>query len=83
MNNIKHTLKQIVIPPNIAKFYFIRKGEAFYTITLQDGTMYQMPIPISDMGDGTFSDEIKAITVMRYVRKAIADETLVRITGRK
>jgi len=83
MNNVRHTLKEIVLPPNKARFYFIRKGEAFYTIELADGTMYQMPIPISDMGDGTFSDEMKAITVMRYVRKALETEQLVRITSRK
>ncbi len=79
---MKHTLKEIVNPPNLAKFYFIRDEQAFYTVELNDKTIYQFPIEFSEMKGGTFSDEIKAITLMRWIRKAIKDETMCKISKR-
>ena len=36
---------------------------------------FRFPVDTSDTGDGTFLAEDKAIIFMRYIRKALADQT--------
>ena len=40
-------------------------------------TTFQFPVPISDTGEATFLNSDKALYFMRYIRKAIQDETFV------
>jgi hypothetical protein len=70
------SLKQIV-KDNLARFSFYRNGLMFYTVDLE-GTTYQFPVSLEDVGGATLTAEFKAITLMRYVRKALADGTFVR-----
>jgi len=70
------TIKQIV-KDHRATFSFYRAGNMFYNVTV-DGIIYSFPVSLEDLGGASvFADE-KAITLMRYIRKALADGTFVR-----
>lgn len=71
-----------------AKFYFYRNGKLFYRIvvlldevpgSVDDKLAYSFPIDSSDLDGATLNAEEKPITLMRYIRKALEDETLVRV----
>ncbi len=51
-----------------------RDGNFFYVVKVQDHT-YSFPIPIEDAKGATLFAEFKAITLMRWIRKAIDDKT--------
>jgi hypothetical protein len=70
------SIKQIV-KNNTARFWFYRSGNIFYTVDV-DGETYQFPVSLEDIGGATLSAEFKAITLMRYIRKAVTDGTFVR-----
>jgi hypothetical protein len=69
-------LKKIV-QNNIAKFSFYRQGTMYYNVTVED-VDYVFPVSLEDIGSATLSAEFKAITLMRYIRKALADGTFVK-----
>jgi hypothetical protein len=54
-------------------------GNMFYTVDVE-GQRYQFPVSLEDIGGATLTAEFKAITLMRYIRKALADGTFVRGT---
>jgi hypothetical protein len=70
------TIKEIV-KNNIAEFSFLRAGNAYYTVTVND-VVYLFPVPLEDIGGGSLFVEEKAITLMRYIRKALAEGTFVK-----
>jgi len=73
-NSMSHNLKAIVAGNNKAVFSLYRDGNFFYVVKVQD-QRYSFPIPIEDAKGTTFFAEFKAITLMRWIRKAIADKT--------
>jgi hypothetical protein len=70
------SIKEIVMN-NTARFSFYRSGNIFYTVEV-NGETYQFPVPLEDIGGATLTAEFKAITLMRYIRKALAEGTFVR-----
>ena len=72
MLNIKQIVKN-----NTAMFSFYRSGNIFYTVEV-NGETYHFPVSLEDIGGATLTAEFKAITLMRYIRKAVADGTFVR-----
>jgi len=66
-----------IVKGNVAKISFVRAGNAFYDVTV-DGVTYTFPVSLEDLGGASIFAEMKAITLMRYIRKAIADGTFVR-----
>ena len=70
--NIKDIVKN-----NVARFSFYRAGYAFYEVQV-DGTRYKFPVSLEDLGTATLLAEHKAITLMRYIRKALDDKTFVK-----
>jgi hypothetical protein len=72
---MSHNLKTIVSDGNKANFSHYRDGNFFYAVKVQDQT-YSFPIPIEDAKGTTLFAEFKAITLMRWIRKAIEDKTL-------
>jgi hypothetical protein len=79
--NIKALIKN-----NFVKFDSYRRGNLYYKIIDLEQTAlkgenitYLFTVPIDDIGTATLLSEDKAITFMRWIRKAIADNTLVRI----
>ena len=67
-----------IVKNNIVKFSHYRAGYLYYNVTVIDRT-YKFPVPIEDIGDATFLNEDKAIIFMRYIRKAIDDNTFVLV----
>jgi hypothetical protein len=70
------SIKQIV-KNNTARFSFYRAGNIFYTVEVS-GQTYQFPVSLEDIGGATLTAEFKAITLMRYIRKALVDGTFVK-----
>ena len=71
---MNHDLKTIVARSNKAVFSHYRDGNFFYVVTVHD-KRYSFPIPIEDAKGTTFFAEFKAITLMRWIRKAIENKT--------
>lgn len=72
---MKHTITEIV-KGNTANFSYYRAGVMYYSILVEDLT-YTFPVYLDDIGDATLNNQEKAIMLMRYVRRAISDETIV------
>ena len=49
----------------------------FYTVTV-NGTKWMFPVSIEDISGASLFAEMKAITLMRYIRKALEDKTFVK-----
>lgn len=71
---MQHDLKTIVGGNNKASFSHYKDGNFFYLVRVQDQT-YSFPIPIEDAKGTTLFAEFKAITLMRWIRKAIETKT--------
>jgi hypothetical protein len=71
---VGHDLKTIVSNDNKARFSHFRDGNFFYVVEVQ-GQRYSFPIPIEDAKGTTLFAEFKAITLMRWIRKAIEART--------
>lgn len=77
------TLKEIVTLPAEAKFVHAIAGTLYYRITTD---VVEFPIDMNDkddVGTTTFVASYKPITLMRYIRKAIANETLLIVDKSK
>jgi len=69
--NIKDIVKN-----NKVYFLFYRQYVMYYGVDVDDNKL-MFPVPLSDVMDASLFAEEKAITYMRYIRKAIDDGTLV------
>jgi hypothetical protein len=63
--------------------YIMAGGIAVYHIMAVDGTKYQLEIDLSDKHDvgetAAFKPTEKALLLMRWIRKANEDDTLIKI----
>lgn len=82
------TIKDLVSNGNTVTFDSYRQGVFYYNVAycteeqLQSDTavtIYQFPVPIDDIGTATLLKEDKAITFMRWIRKAIEDKTFIKL----
>ncbi len=64
----------------MANFSYFCGGNLYYTVEY-DGEMYQFPISTDskEVGSAPFDKEIKAITLMRYIRKSIDNNEFIKI----
>ena len=76
---MKHTLKEIVTNTS-AKLQHICAGKAYYNIEVED-SIYQLEIDSMEEEWKTtyLFPEFKAITLMRWIRKGMKDETFIQI----
>lgn len=51
----------------VASFSHIRKGSAYYSTTLIDGTQIRFEIPVIDMGDADFNYNMDAKLLIRWI----------------
>lgn len=75
------TLKEIVTLPAEAKFDYAIAGTLYYKIET-DNVIVVFPIDMNDkddVGTTTFVASYKPITLMRYIRKAIDNESIIII----
>lgn len=66
-----------IVKDNQARFSFLRAGKAYYLVTV-DSTDYEFPVSIEDIGGASLFATEKAITLMRYIRKALDEGTFVK-----
>jgi len=71
--NLKELIKN-----NYAQFLRYRQQHLYYEIGYGND-MFSFPIPLEDLQDAGVADTEKAITLMRYIRKAMADKTFVKL----
>lgn len=74
------TIKDVVKDNKIARIVHCIAGVIYYEVDMGE-EKYQFPVDMNDkadVGTSTFPAEIKAITLMRYVRKAMDKGTFVR-----
>jgi hypothetical protein len=65
-----------IVKNNLTQFSFLRGENAYYTVTL-DHVKYIYPVDLADLAGASIFAEVKAITLMRYTRKTLADGTFV------
>jgi hypothetical protein len=65
---------------NIAHFSYFCEGYLYYIVE-HEGDIYQFPVSTDpvEVGSAPFDKDIKAITLMRYIRKAIENEDFIKI----
>jgi hypothetical protein len=82
---------QIVNGSNEVKFDFYRNGKMYYNVNV-DGKVFQFPIKLftkdgkkieetEDTIETTFMPTMKAITYMRWIRKAIENGEFIETDG--
>ena len=71
------SVRAVIVKGNKAHFSFYRSGNMFYTVTV-NGTKWMFPVSLEDIGGASLFAEMKAITLMRYIRKALEDKTFVK-----
>ena len=67
-----------IVKGTTANLMYAEKGKLFYKVE-NDTHVYIFPVDLNDkedVGDTRFEAEYKAVTLMRYVNKAIKNETL-------
>lgn len=77
------TLKEIVTSTNFAEFSHAIAGVLYYKIRIGDKEVL-FPIDMNnkdDVGTTTFESSYRPITLMRYIRKAIDNGSLVIINA--
>jgi len=75
------TLKEIVTLQSEAKFDYAIAGVLYYSIEHPNGKI-TFPVDMNnkeDVGTTTFLSSYKPITLMRYIRKAIENNTLIEV----
>jgi len=73
---MKHSIKYIV-KNRFAHFLYYRHNTLYYTV-LVDDEEYMFPVPTDDLMEATVEATERAITLMRYIRKAIDVGAFVR-----
>ena len=76
------TVKELVSNGNRVHFAFLRAGFAHYLVEKYDEetdsvTTYLFTVPLDDIGTATLRATDKAITFMRWIRKAVENKELV------
>lgn len=70
-----------LVKNNTTQFIYFRDGELVYDILDPNGKkIARFPVNVSDkneIGNASFEASTKAITLMRYIRKALKEETIL------
>ena len=71
-------ITDFVYDGNYCQFEYYRKNVLYYSIYRKDSNdKYIFPVPMEDLGDATINNTEKSILLMRYIRIASKDTTLV------
>ena len=66
-----------IVRNNEVYFVYYRHNIMYYGVTV-NSIKYTFPVPLNDVMDASLFAKEKAITYMRYIRKAIADKTFIK-----
>lgn len=79
-DKLEMRIAEFVKDNNLVKFSRFRAGFFYYTVKrLNTEEIYEFFVPIEDIGESTLQDQDKALTFMRWIRKSIDDNTLIKI----
>lgn len=67
-----------IVKDNKAEFSHYRAGNAYYEVAV-NGIIYSFPVAILDLQQATILRTHKAVELMRYIRKALDDNTFVKV----
>ncbi len=79
--NLTINITDIVKNGNMAKFAYAIAGVLYYEVSTEENK-YIFPVDMNDredVGTATFPCEIKAITLMRYIRKSLQNNSLIQL----
>lgn len=77
-----------LVQHNFVQFDSYRQGVFYYNIVepiavgighMHYNKLYQFMVPVDDIGTATLLAQDKALTYMRWIRKAIEDKTLLKL----
>lgn len=68
-----------VMNSNLTRFHYYREGYMYYIVHDTGGQTYMFPISIEDVKGATLNSVHRAIELMRWIRKAIEDGTMVSL----
>jgi len=66
-----------IVKDRMVHFVYYRQKTLYYKVDL-DGEWYMFPVPIDDLMEASCNVTERAITLMRYIRKAIDKGAFVR-----
>lgn len=76
-------ISEIITKEHVVGFDSYRAGFFYYNVyninKTPEGDVYQFTVPIEDIGEATLMAVDKAIIFMRWIRKAIESDTLIKI----
>jgi len=70
----------VVKNDNMAYFSHYCGGNLYYTVNVEDDVfLFSINTDPNEVGSAVFSDKMKAITLMRWIRKCLESEELIKI----
>lgn len=73
-------IADIVRNGNMATFSHYCGGNLYYTVEYDGGTyLFYVNTDPNEVGTTTFDKDIKAITLMRYIKKCMATDEFIKI----
>ena len=77
-------ISEFVKAKHLVFFSHYRAGYLYYTairyVDDNPSHMYQFPVPAEDLDGATVNAREEAVYMMRYIRKAIKDGTMIQIS---
>lgn len=72
-------ISDFVSADKFCSFLYYRHQHLYYSVSGPDGN-YMFPIPLDDLADASVKCKEKSVLLMRYIRKSLADGSLVKIS---
>ena len=70
----------VVKNDNMAYFNHYCGGNLYYTVNVEDDIfLFSINTDPNEVGSAVFSDKMKAITLMRWIRKCLESEEMIKI----
>ena len=69
-----------IVKDNFVIFNRFRCGVLYYKVEIKEGA-FEFPVPVEDLGNATVHRVEKAMTLMRYIRKSLNENTFQKIVG--
>lgn len=69
-----------LVKGNSVEFDHFRNGVFYYFLVSNGKRFFTFPVPLEDVKSTTLPATEKALTFMRWIRKAMDDKTLIKVT---
>ena len=82
MEKVTHATRigDIITKEARAHFLRYRQGNLFYGMWIDD-SLFEFPVQADDLDGATVNGTEKAVTLMRYIRKAVNEGTFVKVAS--